>query len=174
MHWKAYLSSSVELLAKIWKAIKDAWKRIVFSLIGKVLPIYLGFGILFFFPKNILIEGVTYPNLFKPVTLIVYSATFFISAIFLWFKNLKRKDFILLLFFFIFYMTITALFVLSYIKDIQNKDYYQKLCEYTCLASICLYVYHEIKNSYYIVNTEFEESRDEDLKKLKGKFKGTK
>lgn len=158
-------------LNKLLKAIKDSFKRIVFNLIGNFFPIYFGFGILYFLPSNILNEDADFNSMFKPISLIVYSVTFFVSSIFLWFKNLKSKPYIILLLFFIFYMSISGLFVLSYIKDIQNQKIYLKICQILCLLSIGIYIYQEIKNSYYEINSDFQENRNEDFEDLRNKIR---
>jgi hypothetical protein len=171
MDYKLYWNNFKDFLEKLWKAIKNGGIKILFTLIGNFFPIYFGYGILYFLPSKILSEDANFDNLFKPVALIVYSATFFISAIFLWFKNLESKQYVTLIVFFIFYMSISGLFVLSYIKDIKNQDFYLVVCKAICWLSIGIYVFQEIKNSYYEVNNNFQDYRDDDFQNLRNNFR---
>ena len=170
MDWTQYLDNFLDFLEKLWNAIKNAGIKILFTLIGNFFPIYFGYGILFFLPTKLLNENSNFEELLKPVALIVYSATFFISAIFLWFKNLESKQYFALIFFFIFYMSISGLFVLSYIKDIQNQSFYLELCKYICITSICIYIFQEIKNSFYELNNDFQNNRNNDFENLRNNF----
>lgn len=170
MDWRQYWDNFKDFLEKLCKAIKDAYIRIVFTLIGNFFPIYFGYGVLYFLPKNILNDDANFENLFKPVALIVYTATFFISAIFLWFRNLKSKQYITLIIFFIFYMSISGLFILSYIKNIENQSLYLMVCKNVCLLSISTYIYQEIKSSFYEVNNDFQDKRKDDFNNLKKSF----
>ena len=165
MQWQELLDKSKEFTLRLIKAIKHAWKSIFFTLVGNFFPIYFGGGLLFFLKKDFNIA-----EILKPDTYIVYSAGFIVTSIFLWYKNQTRKSFVILLLFFLFFMSISGLFILSYLDNIQNLDLYIELCKYICYLSIIIYTIQEIKNSYYEVNQDFQENRNDDFDELRNNF----
>jgi hypothetical protein len=166
MDLKQYLANFKEFSKKLWKAIKHSFKSIFFTLVGNFFPIYFGGFLLFFLKKNFIIS-----QILKPDTYIVYSAGFIVTSIFLWYKNQSKKSYVILLLFILLFMSISGLFVLSYLDNIENKSFYIDLCEYVCYLTILIYIYQEIKNSYYEVNTNFQDDRNDDFDNLKSKFK---
>jgi hypothetical protein len=152
-------------IAKLFKAINHAWKSIFFTLVGNFFPIYFGGGLLYFLKKDFAIS-----EILKPDTYIVYSAGFIVTSIFLWYKNQTRKSYVSLLLFFLFFMSISGLFILSYLENIENLDFYIAICKYACYLSIGIYIFQEIKNSYYEVNIDFQEDRDADYRNLQNNF----
>lgn len=166
MDWRQFWGDFIEFLGKLWKAIKHSFKSIFFTLVGNFFPIYFGGFLLYFLKKDFIIS-----EILKPDTYIVYSAGFIVTSIFLWYKNQARKSYVILLLFILLFMSISGLFVLSYLDNIENKAFYVELCEYVCYLTISIYIYQEIKNSYYEVNTNFQDNRNDDFENLRNNFR---
>lgn len=166
MDWIEYWNNFIGFFENLWKAIKHSFKSVFFTLVGNFFPIYFGGFLLYFIKKNFLLS-----QILKPDTYLVYSAGFIVTSIFLWYKNQTRKSYVILLLFFLLFMSISGLFVLSYLDNIENKEYYIYLCEYLCLLTILIYIYQEIKNSYYEVNNNFQDNRDDDFENLRNNFR---
>lgn len=165
MSWQEFWDKTKSFFTKLFKAIKHAWKSIFFTLVGNFFPIYFGAFFLYFLKENF---NVT--EILKPDTYIIYSAGFIVSSMFLWYKNQATKAYISFILFSLFFVSISALFILSYLDNIQNKDFYISLCKYVCYVSILIYIYQEIKNSYHEVNANFQENRNQDFENLRNNF----
>lgn len=166
MCWKKSWLNIKESVFNIIKAINHAWKKIVFTLVGNFFPIYFGGGILYFLKEDFNIT-----EILKPDTYIVYAAGFIVTSIFLWYANQTRKSYITLIAFFLFFMSISGLFILSYLENIHNKAIFMCLCKYAFILSLLVYIFQEIKNSFYEVNADIQEQRTEEFNDLKNKFR---
>ena len=147
-------------------AFRQARTRILYSIFGNLFPLLLGPIILFFIK-----EDFKYSELLASQNLIIYSATFAISSMFIWKKNTTDKnDFEGMLGYIILILVITILFAVSY-TNYFHKNIFDYVTIGVFIFSILLYTYQEIRTGYLInQNGNMKDERKKDYQNLSDDF----
>lgn len=153
-------------LQNVLKAFLQAKTKILYSVFGNLFPIILGPIVLFFIK-----EDFNFHELLVSQNLIIYSATFAISSMFIWKKNSSDKnDFEGMLGYIILILIITLLFAISYTKYF-HKDIFDYTTKGIFIFSILLYSFQEIRTGYLInQNGNIKDERLKDYKNLDDEF----
>lgn len=148
------------------KSFNQARSRILYSIFGNLFPIILGPFVLFFIKENF-----CYSELLTSQNLIIYSATFAISSMFIWKSySSNKKDLDGMLFYIILILIITSLFAVSYV-DYFHKEIFNIVTKSVFVFTIFLYTYQEIYTVYIInKNPDIKDERKRDIKDLENDF----
>lgn len=164
------LNNCLRFLIRIKDAFVLSLDRIAYSIFGNLFPLFLGPLILVFIKEEFHIS-----ELLSPQNLIIYSATFSVSSLYIWRNNgeIKKNDSFGILFYIIIIIIITIMFAVSYLETKNNTDLFELLSKILFGFTVFLYGIQEIKKSYIILldsNNKAIKEQKSQYKSLEDKF----
>lgn len=159
---------SNKLNITIWKdSIKTSLPKIFYSVIGNLFPILFGSILLFFLKPDFNIN-----ELLTGQNLLIFSATFTVSSLYLWKKNSeKNQGHFMLLVYFLLGSVISIFFAISYLPLMANKDWFESIVWKVFFFAVLLYCFFEIYENYLALsNQNIQKTRKHDQENLLDEF----
>jgi hypothetical protein len=147
-YFKVLCNFAALRLQLLHAAFNQSRSKILYSIFGNLFPLILGPVILYFIK-----EDFKYSDLLAAQNLIIYSATFAISSMFIWKKNTSGNSYEMLLVYIFLILIITVFFAVSYI-NYTHKEIFNILTIVVFVFSILLYAGQEIYSGYLINRQE--------------------
>lgn len=150
------------LTLPVWgRAFVQSIGRLTYSILANFFPLYAGAFFLFFYQDDFKLR-----ELLTTQNLSIYSATFVVSSLYLWYQTTeKRRSYSGLTMHLILLIAVVIVFILSYLSPVAKENL---LYPATCLVFLCailLYIYYEVCFVYIGLNVNGTAALKEEEKK---------